>query len=235
MLKYVIYFLVLSGTAVAQEANPETRSERVTVVNIHVGGDGEEKGVFPYTAPNGWQITDVKLHETTKGGDANYSITSRTAKEVKVTWSAHSQTVRGPFKLVLNTITAFLGLEMTVTLQKLPDPATPPETWPKVVAVASGLAFLVAILVIAIVIRDLTPFRLFVFRTVLAIAAAGFGAALPGLLNLSFNAIPNVVIEAGGAIALFVLIYKINPAQLAAPNRPPRPRGDRRSNDSRNV
>lgn len=228
----LMYFLILSGAAVAQSANSETRSERVTVVNIHVGDDGHEQGVFPYTAPDGWEITDVKLHETTKGGDVNYSITSRTAKEVKVAWSAHSKTVRGPFKVVLNTITAFLGLEMTVTLQKLPEPVAPPEKWPKIVAVASGLAFLVAILIIAIAIRELTPFRLFVFRTVLALAGAGFGAALPGLLNVTFKAIPNVVIEAGGAIALFVLIYKINPAQLAAPGRPSRKRRNRRSHDS---
>jgi hypothetical protein len=229
----IAFVSMLGNTAIAQTAAPETRSERVTVVNIHVGGDGHEQGVFPYTAPEGWQITDVKLHEITKGGDANYSIASRTDKEVKVAWSAHSQTVRGPFKVVLNTITAFLGLEMTVTLQKLPDPLPPPETWPKVVAVASGLAFLVAILVIAIVIRELTPFRLFVFRTVLAIAAAGFGAALPGLLHLSFSAIPNVVIEAGGAIALFVIIYKINPAQVAVSRRKPQPNRRRKSNGSR--
>jgi hypothetical protein len=116
--------------------------------------------------------------------------------------------------VVIDTRTAFLALNMTVNLQKLPDPLPPPEQWPKVVAVISGLTFLVAILIVAIFIPYPSPFRLFVFRIILASAAAGFGAALPGVLGIRVAPIPHITIEAGGSIAFFVLIYVINPARL---------------------
>ena len=109
---------------------------------------------------------------------------------------------------------------MTVVLQKLPEPVTPPEKWPKIVAIASGLVFLVALLVIAIFIPFPSPFQIFVFRIILSLSAAAFGAAIPGVVNLSISAIPHTIIEAGGAIALFVLIYLVNPALLAARHLP---------------
>jgi hypothetical protein len=211
---------VIVFPALLQGETPTTRTERIPVVQIHVGGDDSKSDVFTYTAPNGWEITDVKLHETTKGGNARYSIASRTDKEVKVAWSVQSETVRGPFHMLLNTITAFLGLEMTVVLQKLPEPVSPPEKWPKIVAVASGIVFLVAILIIAIFIPYPSPFQIFVFRIIPSLAAGAFGAAIPGLFNLSITAIPHTAIEASGAIALFVLIYLVNPALLAARHPP---------------
>ncbi len=219
LIEFICLFTILSPQLLAA-ATPQTRVETIPVVNVHVGKDDQQAEVFTYTAPNGWEITDVGLVETTKGGDAKYSIASRTNKEVKVGWSVHSETVRGPFQTVIDTHTAFLGLNMNVTLQKQPDPVSQPEQWPKVVAVVSGIFFLVVILIVALFIPHPSPFRLFVFRIILAIAAAGFGSALPGVLGIKIASIPNTTIEAGGAIALFVLIYIINPARLAS-SQPP--------------
>jgi hypothetical protein len=53
----------------------------------------------------------------------------------------------------------------------------------------------------------------FVFRVILALAAAGIGAVVPGFISV--NVKPYV--RAGGAIALFVVIYLLNPPSLVRP------------------
>lgn len=111
--------------------NPETKSEIntlrteitntpsvVKVVSIHVGGDDSKAGVFKYDAPEGYRIKDVKLRERSKGGDAHYSQKLVSPTHLEVSWSVKSRTVRGPFKMVVNTITAFLDLAAVITLEK---------------------------------------------------------------------------------------------------------------------
>ena len=44
-----------------------------------------------------------------------------------------------------------------------------------------------------------------------SIAASGIGAIIPGMINIEMAREHNFVLRAGGAIALFVLIYLINP------------------------
>lgn len=73
-----------------------------------------------------------------------------------------------------------------------------------------GVIFLIAIIVLAIFFPEPTEFQNQVFRSVLALAAAGVAAMIPGTLGVE---IPRFV-RAGGAIAVFVLIYSSNPAQL---------------------
>lgn len=64
----------------------------------------------------------------------------------------------------------------------------------------------------------------FIFRVVLALAGAGFGAVLPGSIELEGTG-PGWVVRAGGALAVAVLVYLINPPALAA----------RRSRDSKTA
>lgn len=84
-----------------------------------------------------------------------------------------------------------------------------------------GIAFVVILIVLAIFFPNPTPFQYVVFRAVLALAAAGVGALIPGLLNIDIPAV-----KAGGALAVFVLIFYFSPAALVVPPQPlPGPTG----------
>lgn len=91
-----------------------------------------------------------------------------------------------------------------------------------------GASLVVALLGIAFRTPNPTAFQFFVFRVVLALAAAGVAAIIPGLINVDLSGIigprPNNAnlsgfIRAGGAIAVFVLIYLLNPASLVIGNQ----------------
>ena len=86
------------------------------------------------------------------------------------------------------------------------------ENWQKVTAFGCGVVFVALMLIIAIAIPNPTTTQWFVFRVVLALAAAGIGAVIPGLIIVNVSK----VVRAGGAIALFVLVYLLNPPQLVS-------------------
>jgi hypothetical protein len=77
-----------------------------------------------------------------------------------------------------------------------------------------GLIFISAVLLLAIRFPNPTAFQFLVFRVVMALAAGGVAAGIPGFFNLETD-IPGLTIRAGGALAVFVLIYRLNPAKLA--------------------
>jgi tetratricopeptide (TPR) repeat protein len=79
-----------------------------------------------------------------------------------------------------------------------------------VLAFSFGVVFVIVLLVLTVAIPNPTATTFFVFRVVLALAAAGVGAILPGLLVIHVSK----GIRAGGALALFVLVYVVNPAPL---------------------
>lgn len=76
-----------------------------------------------------------------------------------------------------------------------------------------GAVFLGIILTFAVRFPNPANFQLKAFNVVLSLAAAGIGAALPGALGLEFGGelagIPTI--KAGGALALFVLVFIVNP------------------------
>ncbi len=86
--------------------------------------------------------------------------------------------------------------------------------WVLNVPVASALFFIVALIAIAIFIPDPTPFQKFVFRIVLALSAAAFGATISGIFEIRFPLPAKGAISAGGALGLFTLIFLINPPEL---------------------
>lgn len=90
----------------------------------------------------------------------------------------------------------------------------------KALAFVFGVTFVVILLLIAIFDRKPTPLAIFIYRVVLALAAAGIGAVLPGLIDVNINPI----VRAGGAIALFVLVYMFKPAELLVQDPEPEPR-----------
>ena len=82
-----------------------------------------------------------------------------------------------------------------------------------------GTFFIVTLLVIAIQFPTPTRFQYEVFKVVLALAAAGFAAMIPGLLGVK---VPGI--KAGGAIAVFVLVMYKSPADFVVtpPQKPVR-------------
>jgi hypothetical protein len=65
-------------------------------------------------------------------------------------------------------------------------------------------------LVMAIKFPQPSPFQYATFRTVLALAAAGVAAFVPGFFRLKVGR----TLRAGGALAVFVLVYRFSPAPL---------------------
>src|SRR3990172_5274795 len=83
--------------------------------------------------------------------------------------------------------------------------------WVLIVSVSSGLVFIAVLLIIAVFIPKPSTFQIFVFRVVLALASAAFGATIPGFLKIQVPLWAKGLISAGGALGLFVLIYTVNP------------------------
>jgi hypothetical protein len=73
-----------------------------------------------------------------------------------------------------------------------------------------GVGLIAAGVVIALFVPHPSSFQMFVFRIVASLGAAGIGASLPGFIGFKTPAV-----TAGGAVALFVLIYLVNPPRLA--------------------
>ena len=81
------------------------------------------------------------------------------------------------------------------------------NNWEVIAAFSFGVVFVITILTIAIFRPNPTPFEYTVFRIVIALAAAGVGAILPGFLDVTFRN----WLRAGGALALFVIVYFFAP------------------------
>lgn len=88
--------------------------------------------------------------------------------------------------------------------------ATTHRNWELIGAFAFGVVFIIVILVVAFLRPNPSPFEYTVFRIVLALAAAGVGAILPGFLHVTFRN----WLRAGGALALFVIVYFFAPVAM---------------------
>jgi hypothetical protein len=73
-----------------------------------------------------------------------------------------------------------------------------------------GIIFVVVLIVLAIKFPNPTPFQYTVFRIVLALAAGGVAAMIPGFLTIEVSK----WLRAGGALAVFVIVYFYSPAGL---------------------
>jgi hypothetical protein len=85
-------------------------------------------------------------------------------------------------------------------------------TGERIAVFVCGVAFLVTMLVVVLVVPNPTPTQLWVFRIIVAVAAAGFAAFLPGALDVQVS----TWVKAGGALGVFVIVYFFNPPELVA-------------------
>jgi hypothetical protein len=80
----------------------------------------------------------------------------------------------------------------------------------KVMSFVFGVSFIIVMLLIALLKPEPSEFQYKVFRAVLALACGGIGAVIPGILEVKVSK----AIKAGGAIAIFVIVYFWNPAKM---------------------
>jgi MFS family permease len=79
-------------------------------------------------------------------------------------------------------------------------------------AYSFGFVFVVCVLVLIVLIPNPTLPQFEVFRIVMALAAGGIAAVVPGLLHLTLSRGQGLAIRAGGAMAVFVIVYFYSPA-----------------------
>lgn len=87
----------------------------------------------------------------------------------------------------------------------------------KILAYVFGVIFVTTILVVAIFFPNPTDFQYTVFRIVLALAAGGVAAVVPGFIQVKFKS----WLRAGGALAVFVIVYLVAPAALVKSDTSP--------------
>ena len=101
----------------------------------------------------------------------------------------------------------------------MPDASATAATlsFDRVAAVISGLYIILVTSVLLIRGKEIEGPRLFfALRVLLGLAAAIFGATVPGFLDISWTSAAGLSIRAGGALAVFVLIYMFTPADPGA-------------------
>lgn len=84
---------------------------------------------------------------------------------------------------------------------------------------AFAVIFLVALLTLAFGFPHPTPMQYLVMRIVLALASAGFAAMLSGFVDVLIPGLTSSsapLVKAGGALAVFVIVYFRSPAALVA-------------------
>jgi uncharacterized PurR-regulated membrane protein YhhQ (DUF165 family) len=85
--------------------------------------------------------------------------------------------------------------------------------WQLITGLIVGVVFAFLILVAVIFIPNPTSTQFFIFRGVFAISLAAIAAIIPGLLNVE-SRFQKFSIKATGAIAVFVIVWLLNPPAL---------------------
>src|SRR3954469_12616113 len=89
-----------------------------------------------------------------------------------------------------------------------------------ILAFVFGIVFLTALLILAVVIPNPTGPQFEMFRIVIALAAGGVAAVIPGMLNLRLGLGSQLALRAGGALEVFIIAYFYSPARWVAETTP---------------
>ena len=76
-----------------------------------------------------------------------------------------------------------------------------------------GIVFILILLGVVLFNPNPSPFQQFVLRLIAALAAGGVVVMLPGFIELKLGK----WLRAGGAVAVFVLVYKSSPSIIEQP------------------
>jgi hypothetical protein len=89
-----------------------------------------------------------------------------------------------------------------------------------ILAFVFGVAFCVLLAYAALRDKPITdPGQFFLFRVLAALSAAGVAAMIPGFLLTRLEFKRKISVQAGGAVAVFVLVYFVNPPELVSPHK----------------
>jgi hypothetical protein len=99
----------------------------------------------------------------------------------------------------------------------MPDHASSPASksaipnWQIILVFASGLFLILILLAVAIFLKNIEHRNFQIIWVILSLASAAYAALIPGFLEVKYKR----TIQAGGAIAVFVIVYMINPGASA--------------------
>jgi hypothetical protein len=88
----------------------------------------------------------------------------------------------------------------------------PQQTASVVFAFIFGVVFVAALLAYAVFVPNPTIQQFEIVRIILALAAGGVAAMIPGFLNLQMAPSAHLTLRAGGALAVFAIVYFYSPA-----------------------
>ncbi|MFL6448882.1 MAG: hypothetical protein ACJ746_14525 [Bryobacteraceae bacterium] len=148
----------------------------------------------------------------TQSGTAGFrSLTSRkelSQKVVSITHVHHNEKIDISRARITNgSINVNTGQQENITAA-----AGGSKMTEKYLAYIFGTVFLAGLLALVTINPKLTPTQWFVYRIVLAIAAAGVAAVIPGFLTVR---VPKYI-RAGGALAIFIIVFWFNPPTLSS-------------------
>jgi hypothetical protein len=87
--------------------------------------------------------------------------------------------------------------------------------WEKITAVMLAVLLIAVVLVFSMLFPQPTDAQYATYKTILALAAGGFGSIIPGLIHVDLP-LPKGVIRAAGAVVLFVVVFFFTPAPPAS-------------------
>lgn len=87
---------------------------------------------------------------------------------------------------------------------------------PSFFAFSFGILFILLIMIVALAVKDPSPFQYLVFRIILSLAGAGFAASLTGVLQLKMRLPGGGTIKAAAGFAVFIILYFFSPVALVA-------------------
>ena len=112
--------------AVAQDAAASIETKILKdVVSVHVGSDDYRHDTFRYSPPDGYHIKDYQVLETSKFGDASYTVSFQN-DVLSIPWEARSHEKKA-LGVVVDTNTASLHLNVSVRLEPNPKTVSTPS------------------------------------------------------------------------------------------------------------
>lgn len=83
------------------------------------------------------------------------------------------------------------------------------------IAFVFGAIFIITILAFATIVKDPSSTAIWTYRVILALAAGGVAAILPGFIDVKYKSF----VQAGGAIGVFVLVLLVFPTPSPTPEK----------------